>query len=115
MTKLSIPARHYAVFSHKDHISAIRTTMRAIWSEWLPRSGREIVESPTLERYGPEFDTAHGQWRHRSMAAGEEVIPVPGSGYADFQASRTICDYLAGRRVSPRRAGRRPSPAAERA
>ena len=60
MTKLSIPARHYAVFSHKDHISAIRTTMRAIWSEWLPRSGREIDESPTLERYGPEFDTRTG-------------------------------------------------------
>lgn len=60
LTKLSIPARHYAVFSHKDHISAIRTTMRAIWSEWLPRSGREIEESPTLERYGPEFDPRSG-------------------------------------------------------
>ncbi len=60
MTKLSIPARHYAVFSHEDHISAIRTTMRAIWSEWLPRSGREIEESPTLERYGPEFDPRSG-------------------------------------------------------
>lgn len=59
-TKVSIPARHYAVFSHKDHISAIRTTMRAIWSEWLPRSGREIEESPTIERYGPEFEPRTG-------------------------------------------------------
>ncbi len=60
LTKLSIPARHYAVFTHKDHISAIRTTMRAIWSDWLPRSGRQIEESPTLERYGPEFDARTG-------------------------------------------------------
>jgi len=58
--KVSIPARHYAVFSHNDHISAIRTTMRAIWSDWLPRSGRQIEESPTLERYGPEFDPRTG-------------------------------------------------------
>jgi AraC family transcriptional regulator len=59
-TQLRIPARHYAVFSHKDHISSIRTTMRAIWSEWLPRSGHEIEESPTLEHYGPEFDPRSG-------------------------------------------------------
>lgn len=59
-TTFSVPARHYAVFTHKDHISAIRTTMRAIWSEWLPRSGREIEESPTLERYGPDFDPRSG-------------------------------------------------------
>ncbi|MCX7305112.1 MAG: AraC family transcriptional regulator [Hyphomicrobiales bacterium] len=60
LTKLSIPSRHYAVFAHRDHISAIRTTMRAIWSEWLPRSGREVVQSPTLERYGPKFDPHSG-------------------------------------------------------
>ena len=34
--------------------------MRAIWSEWLPRSGRQIEELPTLERYGPEFDARTG-------------------------------------------------------
>ena len=60
MTQLRIPARRYAVFTHSDHISAVRTTMREIWSEWLPRSGREMEESPTLERYGPEFDPRSG-------------------------------------------------------
>lgn len=60
LAKVSVPARHYAVFTHKDHISAIRTTMRAIWSEWLPRSGRQLEESPTIERYGPEFDPRSG-------------------------------------------------------
>ncbi|MEP9388324.1 AraC family transcriptional regulator [Mesorhizobium sp. KR9-304] len=58
--RVRIPAQRYAVFSHCDHISTIRTTMRAIWSEWLPHSGREIEESPTLERYGPEFDPRSG-------------------------------------------------------
>lgn len=60
LAKRSIPSLHYAVFTHSDHISAIRTTMRAIWSEWLPRSGREVVQSPTLERYGPDFDPHSG-------------------------------------------------------
>jgi AraC family transcriptional regulator len=60
LTKVSVPARHYAVFTHKDHISAIRTTMRAIWSDWLPRSGRQLEESATIERYGPEFDPRSG-------------------------------------------------------
>lgn len=60
LTKVSVQARHYAVFTHKDHISAIRTTMRAIWSDWLPRSGRQLEESPTIERYGPEFDPRSG-------------------------------------------------------
>lgn len=60
LATVSVPARHYAVFSHKDHISAIRTTMRAIWSDWLPRSGRQPEESATIEHYGPEFDPRSG-------------------------------------------------------
>ncbi len=33
--RLRIPAQRYAVFAHRDHISTIRNTMRAIWSEPL--------------------------------------------------------------------------------
>ena len=58
--RLRIPAQRYAVFSHRDHVSAIRNTMRAIWNDWLPRSGHEVAEAPTLERYGPEFDPRSG-------------------------------------------------------
>ncbi len=59
-TRLRIPAQRYAVFRHRDHISTIRNTMRAIWNEWLPQSGHEVADAPTLERYGPEFDPQTG-------------------------------------------------------
>ena len=61
MTQLSIPARHYAVFTHRDHISAIRNTMRAIWSEWLPRSGHRDRRSRRRSNATVrEFDTRTG-------------------------------------------------------
>ena len=58
--RIRIPAQRYAVFAHRDHISTIRNTMRAIWSDWLPQSGHEIAEAPTLERYGKAFDPDTG-------------------------------------------------------
>lgn len=58
--RLRIPAQRYAVFSHREHVSTIRNTMRAIWSDWLPQSGHEVAEAPTLERYGTEFDPYTG-------------------------------------------------------
>lgn len=58
--RVRIPAQRYAVFPHRGHISTIRNTMRAIWNDWLPQSGHEVAEAPTLERYGPEFDPRSG-------------------------------------------------------
>ncbi len=57
---VQIPARHYAVFSHRSHISTLRTTLTAIWTEWLPASGRKAASAPTFERYGPEFNPMTG-------------------------------------------------------
>ncbi|MBW8858504.1 MAG: AraC family transcriptional regulator, partial [Caulobacter sp.] len=58
---LRIPARSYAVFRHGEHISTIRTTMRAIWAAWLPASAYEAADAPMFERYGPEFDPRTGE------------------------------------------------------
>jgi AraC family transcriptional regulator len=55
-----IPARRYAVFTHRDHISTIRETHTAIWTKWLPESGHEVADAPDFERYGEDFDPKSG-------------------------------------------------------
>lgn len=57
---LQIPAQRYAVFHHRDHISSIRQTMQAIWTEWLPQSGHAAAEAPVFERYDHKFDPQTG-------------------------------------------------------
>lgn len=72
LTRIRIPPQKYAVFSHRDHISTIRNTMHAIWAGWLPQSGHEVADAPSLERYGREFDP-------RSGTGGLEIwIPIKG-------------------------------------
>jgi AraC family transcriptional regulator len=60
LTRLRIPARRYAVFTHRDHISTIRRTVNTIWNKWLPESKHEVADAPDFERYGPEFDPKTG-------------------------------------------------------
>lgn len=60
MTRLETPALKYAVFSQPSHITTIRPTFAAIWSQWFPSSAYEAIDAPTLERYGPEFDPLTG-------------------------------------------------------
>ena len=59
-TRLRVPGQRYAVFAHAGHISEIRSVWHAIWSEWLPRSGREVADAASLERYGRGFDPDTG-------------------------------------------------------
>ncbi|MGH8285951.1 MAG: AraC family transcriptional regulator [Steroidobacteraceae bacterium] len=59
-SRLRIPERRYAVFSHRDHISAIRSTWNTIWNKWLPESGHEAADAPDFERYDEKFDSATG-------------------------------------------------------
>jgi AraC family transcriptional regulator len=40
-----IPAQKYAVFSHREHVSTIRSTWATIWNKWLPESGHELVDA----------------------------------------------------------------------
>jgi len=56
-----IPTQTYAVFTHHGHISAIRETMKAIWNEYLPKSGLKLVDAPEYERYGRSFDPGTGK------------------------------------------------------
>ena len=57
---LSIPAHTYAVFSHEGHVSALRRTLNAIWSSWLPASAFAPVDAPAFERYDERFDPLTG-------------------------------------------------------
>ncbi len=58
--QVRLPAARYAVFTHRSHVSSIGTTLDAIWSKWLPNSGREAAEAPCFERYTEEFDPRNG-------------------------------------------------------
>ena len=60
LARLRIPARRYAVFTHRDHISTIRRTVNTIWNKWLPESGYEVADAPDFERYGADFNPETG-------------------------------------------------------
>jgi AraC family transcriptional regulator len=60
-----IPARTYLVFVHQGHASRIGDTVAAIWNDWLPELtpelGLELLDAPSLERHGDDFDPGTGQ------------------------------------------------------
>ena len=58
-THLSIPARRYAMFRHRGHVSMIRNTMQEICGTWLPKLDGE-PGAPSFERYGDDFDPVTG-------------------------------------------------------
>jgi AraC family transcriptional regulator len=60
LAHVKIPAQRYAVFSHREHISTIRSTWITIWNRWLPESGHELLDAPDFERYGEAFDPRTG-------------------------------------------------------
>lgn len=59
-TRLRIPPQTYAVFEHRDHVSTIANTWKAIWSQGLRDSGHEATSDPAFERYGEQFDGRTG-------------------------------------------------------
>jgi AraC family transcriptional regulator len=60
MVSLLLAAQSYLVFRHPGHVATLRDTCSAIWTDWLPASGRSVVEAPWFERYGDEFDPVTG-------------------------------------------------------
>jgi AraC family transcriptional regulator len=60
-SRVRISAHEYAVFTHRDHISMIRSTWTTIWNKWLPESGREVADAPNFELYGEDFDSVTGR------------------------------------------------------
>jgi AraC family transcriptional regulator len=63
LSRINIPAQKYAIFPHRDHVSKIKDTIDAIWSQWLPKSGHVPADNPTanmIERYGEGFNPQTG-------------------------------------------------------
>jgi AraC family transcriptional regulator len=59
-TRLRIPPQTYAVFEHRDHVSSIANTWRAIWEHGLAGAGQKAADGPAFERYGEKFDGRTG-------------------------------------------------------
>ncbi|THD57475.1 AraC family transcriptional regulator [Phenylobacterium sp.] len=60
LSRLRLEAQTYLVFCHRTHASRIGETVGAIWNDWLPASGAEPVDAPSLERHSDGFDTTTG-------------------------------------------------------
>ena len=58
--RLRIPARRYAIFTHREHVSTMRDVSMTIWTKWLPELGYEAADAPYLEYYGEEFNGRTG-------------------------------------------------------
>lgn len=58
---LDVPAQRYARHRHEGHISNIRSTIGAVYGQWLPQSGYRQAEGISfIEYYGPDFDPTTG-------------------------------------------------------
>jgi len=55
-----LPAREYAVFTHRGPVSAIDKTIDKIWNDWAPQAGLKVASAPCFERYGQEFNPQTG-------------------------------------------------------
>jgi len=60
LARLRVADQTYAIFTHAEHISTIQRTWAAIFSQWLPNSGRQHADAPELERYDERFDPQTG-------------------------------------------------------
>lgn len=58
--RLRIPPQTYAVFEHREHVSAVSTTWQAIWNHALSSAGHEATDGPAFERYDKTFDARTG-------------------------------------------------------
>ena len=58
--QVRLPARRYAVFAHREHVSKMPATFDAIFGTWLPNSGRKPAHAPSFERYSGDFDPCAG-------------------------------------------------------
>ncbi|MBN9361716.1 MULTISPECIES: AraC family transcriptional regulator [unclassified Devosia] len=61
-TLITVPAQRYARLSHRGHITTIRSTIEAIFAQWLPTSGYRKKHAPWsfIEYYGPDFNEHTG-------------------------------------------------------
>jgi len=71
-TRLRLPSQSYAVFEHRDHISSIGSSWKAVWEQGLASSGLQAADSPAFEKYGEQFDGRTG------LGGVELWVPVTG-------------------------------------
>ena len=76
---LPIPAQRYAIFSHSEHVSTMRSVCMTIWTKWLPevrlsgcrravpRMLRRELRRPDGHGRLPDMDTAQGLIRIRQQ------------------------------------------------
>jgi len=57
---LRLPARTYAIFSSRDHVSTIRGAWMTIQHKWLPVSGYKPAHTPGFVRYDDAFNPHSG-------------------------------------------------------
>jgi AraC family transcriptional regulator len=81
---LRVPEQRYAVFTHRGHIAGIRTTLAAIWRDWFSASRYQVADTPTFERYGPEFNPTTG------LGGVEIWVPIEGENALPTQSQRTV-------------------------
>ena len=57
LVTLTLPAQHYAVFTHQGRVETIVDTVCQIFNHWLPSSGWVLAGDVDLvERYSADFD-----------------------------------------------------------
>lgn len=62
MVTRTAPSGRYAIFTHRGTPAKFEHTLRYIYGSWLPKSGEELRDAPTLtcreENYNPNSDEA---------------------------------------------------------
>ena len=61
LLRIEIPARRYAVFEHRAHVSTVFETYAAIWNEAMYEHGWVLAQAPVIERHSPSFDPQTGE------------------------------------------------------
>jgi len=55
---VTLKAGQYAVFRKRGHVKEIPLMFDAIYSTWMPTSGKQMGEGPEFERYPPEDNSS---------------------------------------------------------
>ena len=61
LSRMSVGAHRYAVFTHAGHVSLIRGTYEEIWNSALAASGWTLADRPVLESHRTGFDPRTGE------------------------------------------------------
>jgi AraC family transcriptional regulator len=60
LATVRLSAREYVVFTHRDNVSSIASTIDKIWRDWVPQAGLKVSSAPCFERYSENFSPKTG-------------------------------------------------------